>query len=123
MPNISKITLPNGTTYDIKDDAARGLVVHIYLDSNYTCTCDTTIERILSAIENGQNITCIVDDVDIYQTVFYDINETSVRFWFSNYGHEYLIDGAHYSNADHWTWQDSNPSTGTNVVFNQWTYN
>lgn len=66
MPDISKITLPNGTTYDIKDAVARGAQaggVH-YIGKSTTVITDGGTE---TPTINGSSVTPSTGDMVIYE--------------------------------------------------------
>lgn len=122
MANISKVTLPNGLTYDIKDDQARGLVVNVSLVSGNTCSCDTSVTDIIDAIEDGKNITCIYNGSDIFHLFAYDSGEMNVIFERIDTSNEHYIYGGRVSNADSWN-KETRPLGTTTVVYRNWTYN
>lgn len=121
MADISKILLPNGITYDIKDAYSRGLVVNITLGSGTTCYSDTSVIDIINAVNNGRNVICIVDSSEIYPLVFCD-SDGEVRFRKLNVGDTILITGSRSGNTDYWSYGSDQASTGTVVNYIEWSY-
>lgn len=121
MADISKILLPNGITYDIKDAYSRGLVVNVTLGSGTTCSSDTTVTDIINAVNNGRNVICIVDSTEIYPLVFCDL-DGEVRFRELNIGDTVLIIGSRTGNTESWTYGTDHESTGTVVNYIEWSY-
>ena len=121
MADISKILLPNGITYDIKDAYSRGLVVNVTLGSGTTCSSDTTVTDIINAVNNGRNVICIVDSTEIYPLVFCD-SDGEVRFRELNTGDTILITGSRSGSTDYWSYGSDQVSTGTIVKYIEWSY-
>lgn len=121
MADISKILLPNGITYDIKDAYSRGLVVNVTLGSGTTCYSDTSVIDIINAVNNGRNVLCIVDDKEIYPLVFCD-PDGEVRFGELNTGDMILITGTRSGSTDYWSYGSNQASTGTVVKYIEWSY-
>lgn len=92
MADISKIKLPNGTTYDIK---ARKTICPIYTVVNYaasqTATCNYTYTELKNAYDNGFNIAPLlkVSSVDtIYSancTITYSNNSFTINIFTIGY--------------------------------------
>lgn len=123
MADISKILLPNGITYDIKDAYSRGLVIHVYYSgSGETCTCDTSIMDIGTAIENGRNIILIFNDEILYYLAVIGEEYESFQFLDINPSSNDLIFAQRNGNTDSWSYQQGSVNTGTIVKYIEWSY-
>lgn len=79
MPEISKITLPSGTTYDLKDAYARGLIAELHNFTEYLGVTTTPLTNGASTnpiIINGESVTAVSGDVTTYNTEEFIFNGT-----------------------------------------------
>lgn len=68
MPNISRITLPTGTTYDIKDEVARQAVAGGTKFLGITTTVLTDGASTSPIVINGENVNAINGGIAIYES-------------------------------------------------------
>lgn len=66
MPEISKITLPSGTTYDIKDAVARAGIAGAIVIRGTTTTPLTDESTTNPIVVNGESYTAIANDAVFY---------------------------------------------------------
>ena len=67
MPEISKITLPSGTTYDIKDSVARAQIGGAIVNRGTTTTPLEDESTTNPIVINGQSYTAVANDAVFYQ--------------------------------------------------------
>lgn len=73
MPDISKITLPSGTTYDIKDAAARSAKGWIGITTTALTDGATTNPIVI----NGESVTATAGDITSYDNKEFIFNGTA----------------------------------------------
>ena len=80
MPNIKRITLPTGTTYDLVDQGARDLIEEL---SNYTSFLGVTTTALTDGSTtnpvtiNGQSVTAVTGNIVTYGSAEFIFNGTS----------------------------------------------
>lgn len=72
MPDISKITLPSGTTYDIKDETARSAKQWIGITTTQLTDGATTNPIVIS----GNNVTAVAGNITSYDETEFIFNGT-----------------------------------------------
>lgn len=80
MPDISKITLPSGITYDIKDTAARSAIAGGTSFLGITTTALTDGATTGTIVIDGNNVSAVNGGIAIYQNAEFIYSETDEKW-------------------------------------------